>query len=120
MLPPQAYEKMVTELHNGHPGIVKMKNLARVYMWRLEIDTALEDPVKQCVACQNSRKMPPRGPLHPWKWLDKPWSRLHIAGPLMRQMLLVIIDAHSKWLEVYITNSSTSLVTIKKLRNVFS
>ena len=38
----------------------------------------------------------------------------------MGQMLLVIIDAHSKWLEVYITKSSTSAVTIEKLRDAFS
>ena len=37
----------------------------------------------------------------------------------MGQILLVIIDTHSKWLEVYITNSSTS-VTIEKLRDAFS
>ena len=80
------------------------------------MDSALEEQVKQCVVCQNFRKMPPSGPLHPWEWPDKPWSRLHIdyAGPFMGQMLLVIIDAHSKWLEVYITNSSTTAVTIEK------
>ena len=55
-----------------------------------------------------------KGPLHPWEWPDKPWSRLNIdyAGPFMGQMLLVIIDAHSKRPEVYIANSSTTSVTI--------
>ena len=83
---------------------------------------ALEEQVKQCVIYQNSRKMPPRAPLHPWEWSNKPWSRLHIdfVGPFMGQMLLVIIDAHSKWFEVYITNSSTSAVTVEKLRDAFS
>ena len=41
----------------------------------------------------------------------------------MEQMLLVIVDTqcmHSKWLEVYITNSSSSAVIIQKLRDVFS
>jgi len=38
----------------------------------------------------------------------------------MGKMLLVIIDAHSKWLEVYITNAATSAVTIEKLRDAFS
>ena len=49
-------------------------------------------------------------------------NRLHIdfVGPFMGQMLLVIIDAHSKWLEVYITNSSASAVTVEKLRDAFS
>ena len=35
-------------------------------------------------------------------------------------MLLVVIDAHSKWIEVEIVNSPTSQVTIDKLRKIFS
>ena len=110
VLPPRAQNKMLIELHNGHPGIAKMKNLARRYVWWPKMDTALEQQVRQCVVCQNSRNMPPSGPLHPWEWPDKPWCRLHIdyAGPIMGHMLLVIIDAYSKWLEVYITDTSTS------------
>ena len=86
------------------------------------MDSVLEEQVKQCMICQNLRKMPPSGPLHPWEWPDKPWLRLHVdyAGPFMGKMLLVIIDAHSKWLEVYITNAATSAVTIEKLRDAFS
>jgi len=83
---------------------------------------ALERQVKQCAICQNARKMPPSGPLHPWEWPGKPWSRLHIdySKPFMGRMLLIIIDAHLKWLEVYNTNSSTTAVTVEKLRDVFS
>ena len=42
-------------------------------------------------------------PLIPWKWPSRPWSRLHIdfVGPFRGQMFLVVIDAHSKWLEVH-------------------
>ena len=35
-------------------------------------------------------------------------------------MLLVISDAHTKWLEVHLTKSSTMLVTIEKLRSTFA
>ena len=76
VLPPRARDKMLTELHNGHPGIAKMKNLARCYVWWPKMDAALEQQVRQCVVCQNSRKMPPCGPLHPWEWPDKPPYRL--------------------------------------------
>lgn len=110
---------MLVELHSGHPGISKMKNLARYYVWWPKMDSALENQVKQCAVCQNSRKMPPSDPLHPWEWPDKLLSGLQFdyTRPFMGHMLLVIIDAYSKWLEVY---SSTSTVTIQKLRDVFS
>ena len=65
VLPPRTQNKMLIELHNGHPGIAKMKNLARRYVRWPKMDTALEQQVRQCVVCQNSRNMPPSGPLHP-------------------------------------------------------
>ena len=35
-------------------------------------------------------------------------------------MFLLLIDAHSKWLEVHATNSATSAVTIELMRKTFS
>jgi hypothetical protein len=60
--------------------------------------------------------------MHPWAWPDKPWSRVHVdfAGPVDGQMLLILVDAHSKWLEVHICKSTTSAATISKLRRTFS
>jgi len=122
VLPPQARSKMITELHMGHPGIAKMKNLARRYVWWPNMDSALEECVKGCITCQTSQKLPSQAPLHPWEWPEKAWSRVHIdyAGPFMGRMFLVIIDAYSKWLEVYVMNSATTAATIEKLRDTFA
>ena len=38
------------------------------------------------------------------------------AGPFMGKMLLLIIDAHSKWMDMYCVNSATPSVTIDKMR----
>ena len=64
----------------------------------------------------------PLAPLHPWEWPERPWSRVHIdhAGPFQGKMFLVVVDAHSKWLEVVIVPSTTSQVTIQKLREIFA
>ena len=35
-------------------------------------------------------------------------------------MLLVAVDAHSKWIEVSVVNSATSAITIQKLRSMFA
>ena len=55
-------------------------------------------------------------------WPEKPWSRVHIdyAGPMEGKMFLLIVDAHSKWLEVHSTNSATSTATIELLRKSFA
>ncbi|RLJ22796.1 hypothetical protein DJ031_00250 [bacterium endosymbiont of Escarpia laminata] len=38
----------------------------------------------------------------------------------MNKMILVVVDAHSKWIEAYTTSGSTSAITISKLRWIFS
>ena len=113
---------MVTELHETHLGIVKMKELARSYVWWPKMSADLEAKVQQCVTCQESRPNPASALLHPWEWPSIPWSRLHLdyAGPFQGHMFLVLIDAHSKWLDVLPVSTATSTNTIDKLRQVFS
>jgi len=41
------------------------------------------------------------------------------ASPFLRRMFLVLIDAHSKWIEAYVTSSATSSVVIEELRSTF-
>ena len=55
------------------------------------------------------------GPLHPWEWPEKRWSWIHIdhAGPFMGELFLMVIDAYSKWIEVY----HPALVQPQLLRN---
>ena len=63
---------------------------------------------------------PPAAPLHPWKWPSRPWSRLHLdfACQFQGKTLLVLIDAHSKWIEASVTASTSSNVVIEELRTV--
>ena len=122
LVPPQGREKVLELLHEAHPGMERMKQLARSYVWWPGIDSAIEEKVKSCYACQSSRNSPQVAPLHPWEWPDKPWTRVHIdyAGPFMNRMFLIMVDAHTKWLEVHVTQSSTAAVTIQKLQQTFA
>ena len=64
----------------------------------------------------------PRAPLHPWEWPSKPWSQIHMdfAGPYQSYMFLVIIDAHSKFIDVQLVQSITSTKCIEKLCDIFA
>ena len=42
------------------------------------------------------------------------------VGPYQGEMLLVVVDAHSKWMEVSIVNSGMTATTIGKLRTMFA
>ena len=56
------------------------------------------------------------------EWPNKHWVRLHLdyAGPFLGKMFLIVIDAHSKWIEAFPMNISTSSATIETLRITFA
>ncbi len=122
VVPPPGRQQILDELHETHPGIAKMKSLSRSYVWWPNICADLEAKVKACEECQSSRPTPPVAPLHPWEWPQRPWLRLHLdyAGPFLGRMFLILVDAHSKWIEAFPVQSATSAQTIEKLRNVFA
>ena len=90
------------ELHEGQPGMTKMKALARMYVWWPGMEKDIETTVRTCAECQSVRAAPQVAPLHPWKWPTRPRARLHLdyAGPFLGKMFLVLIDVHSKWIEL--------------------
>ena len=115
--------KVVIELvHDSHPGVTGMKRLARSYVWWPGMDAELEGAVKRCAKCQEDHKPPPRSPMRPWEWPDRPWARLHAdyAGPIQGKMVLVVVDGHSKWMEALPVQLATSHSTIERLRSVFA
>ena len=99
-----------------------MKALARSFVWWPKLDPDLESKVKSCPECQSHRKTPAEPPLHPWEWPHRPWSRVHVdyARPFQGKMFFILVDAYSKWMEVFPMNSSTTSATIEILRIIFA
>ncbi|XP_033014676.1 uncharacterized protein K02A2.6-like [Lacerta agilis] len=121
VIPPKLRQRVLEALHEGHPGIVRMKALARSYVWWPKMDEAIEEWVRKCCPCQESRPAMPQAPVHPWEVTKEPWSRLHVdfAGPFQGQTFLIVVDSHSKWLEVIPVTRMTSGVVIRNLRALF-
>ena len=114
IIPEQGREIILDELHDTHVGVTRMKALARSYVYWPGIDEMIEMRVKSCVMCQVNRNEPAPAPLHPWEWPDKPWFRVHadFAGPFLGKMFLILVDAHSKWMDVHMMSGSSSEATI--------
>ena len=63
---PEACRKdILKELHVSHPGMVKMKSLARIHIWWPGIDKDIERMVRECESCQSIRNNPSATLLHP-------------------------------------------------------
>ena len=122
VIPQRLRKLLMDELHAGHVGSTRMKELARSYFWWPGLDKELEQVVANCSVCLQKQPAPPRAELHPWEWPTKPWHRIHVdyAGPIKNKYYLIIVDAHSKWLEVFPCAGPSATATIKHLRHCFS
>ena len=99
-----------------------MKERAQMVAWWPHMDKHIETIASSCVKCQAARNLPPVAPLHPWSFSDRPWSRLHMdyAGPINNHMLLLVVDAFSKWIDVFPVKSASSANTIARLSTLFA
>ncbi|XP_045497525.1 uncharacterized protein K02A2.6-like [Colias croceus] len=122
VIPKKLQPQILKELHTAHTGIVKMKALARSYVWWKNIDMDIENMVKQCKTCCLMKNNPTKVPIHIWEYPKEPWSRIHIdyAGPFMNQYFLIVVDAYTKWLEVIPTTSITATATINILKKIYT
>uniref|UniRef100_A0A1Y1NHT7 RNA-directed DNA polymerase n=1 Tax=Photinus pyralis TaxID=7054 RepID=A0A1Y1NHT7_PHOPY len=122
VVPAAARAQVLHMLHETHPGIVRMKMLARSHVWWPNMDVEIEHAVKICNICQENQRAPPKAAIHPWEWATEPWSRLHIdfAGPFQGHQLLIVVDAYSKWLEVELVPTTSSSAAIQVLRSLFA
>ncbi|KAL3079404.1 hypothetical protein niasHT_033632 [Heterodera trifolii] len=77
VVPASLQTEVLKMLHCGHPGMKRMKSLARQHMYWPGIDQQIEEV-----------------------------------------MYLIIVDAHSKWLEVFEMRSTGSAATIEQLRSL--
>ncbi|XP_031338139.1 uncharacterized protein K02A2.6-like [Photinus pyralis] len=122
IIPKILQPQILKELHSSHFGINKCKSLARSYVWWPTVDLDIENVCKICEPCNSVRPLPQRTKLHVWEWPQNPWERVHIdfLGPFRDPKYLVIIDAHTKWLEVIQMNVTTAEKIIEALRPLFA
>lgn len=121
VIPDLLKAELLKELHSSHMGIVRMKSIARSYIWWPGLDKDIESVGKKCVACLENANNPPRVTLHPWNWSDGPNHRLHadFLGPVEGDMYIVIVDAFSKWIEIRKMKNITALEMIAVLKEYF-
>ena len=56
IIPNSLRKYLLTELHKDHPGIVKMKVLARGHVWWPGMDDEIEKVAKSCEACLEAKQ----------------------------------------------------------------
>ncbi|XP_031780280.1 uncharacterized protein K02A2.6-like [Nasonia vitripennis] len=99
-----------------------MKALARSYFWWPKLDHEIENIVKSCKLCLEVAENPPKSTLHVSEWPEEPNQRIHadFCGPVNGFMYLIIIDAHSKWIDIKEMSDITAKNTIGAFKEYFS
>ena len=59
VIPPSLRQTILTELREGHPGIARMKSIARSHVWWPKIDQGIEKVTRECQPCNKTRRAPP-------------------------------------------------------------
>ncbi|XP_041787934.1 uncharacterized protein K02A2.6-like [Anopheles merus] len=122
VIPAALQMRCLKQLHQGHPGIQRMKAIARSFVYWPSLDDDITSCVATCDACQAAAKSPRMSAPAPWPKPSAPWQRVHIdyAGPIDGAYFLVAVDAFTKWPEIAETASITSHSTIILLRGIFA
>ena len=121
VIPSKFRNRILKQLHRGHPGMDRMTSLARSYVYWPNIDQDIKSFVRSCNNCATAAKSPIKTELSSWPIPDRPWYRVHVdyAGPIDGKMFLVVVDSYTKWPEVVPTISSTATKTIQILKDIF-
>ena len=118
VIPSAFRQSLLQELHTTHLGMSRMKSLARSYVWWPGLDAQIEEVCRDCIECCAANRNPPKAPAHPWIIPQRPWQRVHVDhAHFGGRLLLVAMDAYSKWPEVHIVSAQQ---TIDKLRQIFA
>ncbi|XP_055633708.1 uncharacterized protein K02A2.6-like [Toxorhynchites rutilus septentrionalis] len=100
----------------------RMKSLARSFVYWPNIDDVVEDYVRCCRSCAEAAKSPRKTNLESWPIPSKPWERVHIdyTGPINGYYYFLVIDAYSKWPEIYRTRSTSTTKTLEMVEEIFA
>ncbi len=119
IIPLPVRELVLKQLHDCHPGISRMKSLARCYEWWPKLDSDIKSTVRSCNIWQSN-------PTFTFTLLGIPKSTVEIDYTSIMQahtwniIFFILVDAHSKWIEAQIVPSTSSEASVKDLNTSFS
>ena len=123
VIPQVLRQQTLTLAHEGHIGIVSMKQRLRSKVWWPGINREAERYCKTCHSCQLVSQPSPPEPLKPTTLPQGPWKHLAIdlLGPFPSgDSILVVVDYFSRYYEVKIMKSTISEKIIEALEQIFA
>ena len=120
IVPAGMQAKVLSQIHEGHQGVMKCRARARQSVWWPGLSTAIETFVQNCHTCAEARRNPSE-PLQSTPFPEFPWDK--VACDLCEvngKSYLVVVDYFSRYIEVAQLTSTTSAKVISTLDGFFS
>lgn len=109
MVPERFRKRIIRQLHRGHPGIDRMKSLARSFVHWPNIDDDIESFARQCHSCAAAARL-----------LLNRGNETVGQDPVDGYYYLVVVVAYTKWPEIFRTLSTTSTAKLAFLQATFA
>ena len=120
MIPESLQQEVLGQLHEGHQGIVKCRNQARISVWWPGISKPLEQFIQKCPTCCKNFQIVTE-PLITTKLPSRPWEK--VASDLYElkgATYILVVDYFSRFIETQKFNSTTSSSIIVALKSIFA
>jgi len=121
IVPTALRSRVLDLLHQGHPGVVRTKLLAKSHVWWPDISTDIETYCRNCTSCAVINFSPDQKEIFPWPRVSEPFERVFIDFfQLEQQTYFIMCDSFTKWIGVYPMSSTTAQDVISKCYAVFA
>ena len=117
------FHRTAAKLANvGHQGVQKTKALMRSKVFFIGMDKAIEDEIKNCIACQSTGRPTPPAKIQPSLLPNDVRDTLDVdfLGPLPNEKyVFAIVDQRSRFPFAAVTASTSAKNLIKVFRVIF-
>lgn len=121
VIPSELRRAVLELLHAGHGGIVKMKQLARTYVWWPRITYDIDNFVSGCKICQQTLNVIREVCSTKWPNAKFPFERIHLDFfHTNGTNCLILVDAYSKYVEIVVMTTTNIGALIGKLLKFFT
>ena len=120
-IPPELYQRMLSQLHGGHKGVEKMQHLTREKIYWQGIDTDITEYVKHCKICNKHKTTQAVQPMMPKDVPEGPVQDL--AADFFQHnntKYLLIADTFSNYSFLYKISSKAADSITQRIKSLIS
>lgn len=120
VVPPALRSKLLHLYHDNHPGIIKMRQLLRQFVWWPTLDADTQKLVSECEQCASNQSSRVNVSLQSWPDTTSFFERIHMDIFFYEEhSFLILVDSFSSFVDVHQLQRITSHCVIMALQKTF-